>query len=93
MITQLNFFTNPGGTRIVHFLQDTAKDESDDGFRVVLFASSESSVPNIMQSRSAISRLRHTIHIGDITDKEAFESLTCMCPKYCAITNKDDNHR
>ena len=47
---------------------------------VVLFASSESFVPTIMRSRSAISRLRHTIHVGDIMDKEAFEYLTCMRP-------------
>ena len=57
-----------------------AKDASDDGFMVVLFVSSESSVPNIIQSRSAKSRLHHTFHISDITGKEAFEYLTCMCP-------------
>ena len=70
-----------GGTQVVHLLQDTAKQASDEGFMVVLFASSESSVTKIMCSRSAKSRLRHTIQVGDITNEEAFKYLTCMCPK------------
>ena len=47
---------------------------------VVLFASSESSVPNIMKSCSAKSQLVYTLNIGDITDKEAVNYLTCRCP-------------
>ena len=70
----------PDGVKIIHLLQDTAKDVSDKRYMLVLFASRESSVPNIMKSRSAISPLVHTLIIGDITDKEAVNYLTCRCP-------------
>ena len=70
----------PNGEQIIHLLQDTAMDVSDKRSMVVLFASSESSVPNIMKSRSAKSRLSAILKIGDITDKEAVNYLTCMCP-------------
>ena len=45
----------PDGVKLIHLSQDTAKDVSDKRYMLVLFASSESSVPNIMKSRSAIS--------------------------------------
>ena len=38
-------------------------------------------MPNIMRSRSAKLRLRHTIQVGAITDEEEFKYLTCMCLK------------
>ena len=72
--------TQPNGTEIIHILQEMAKDASDEGSMVVLFTSSESDVPKIMRSRSAKSRLRAVIQIGEITDEEALEYLTCMCP-------------
>ena len=70
----------PGGLRTIHQLQDYAKERSDKQTMVILFASSESIVPNIMRSRSAKSRLSGGVHVGDITDKEAVNYLTCMCP-------------
>lgn len=72
--------TQSGGTQTIHLLQDMAKRASDEGSMVVLFTSSESSIPNIIRSRSAKSRLFETILIGEITDEEASEYLTCMRP-------------
>ena len=60
-------------------LQDMAKDAVDKGYMKVLFLSSESSVPNILQSQSAKSRMRSTIYVGDISDNEAIECITCLC--------------
>ena len=68
------------GAQIVHLLQDTAKGISDTRHLIFLFASSESSVPNIMRSRSSVSRLFRTITMVDINDEEAVDYLTCMCP-------------
>ena len=70
----------PDGLKSVHLLQDTAKIVSDEGFMIVLFASSESSIPTIMRSRSSISRLHDVFEVGDITDEEAADYLICMCP-------------
>ena len=77
---------HPDGTKMVHLLQDTAKDISDKRYLIFMFASSESAVPNIMRSRSAASRLAPRKEIADITDKEAIDYLTCMCPN----TTKDN---
>ena len=68
------------GLHIIHRLQDTAKRISDTRHLIFLFASSESSVPNIIRSRSSVSRLFRTITMVDIRDEEAVEYLTCMCP-------------
>ena len=38
-------------------------------------------MPNILHSRSAVSRLSpRMLYIGDITDQAAVDYLTCMCP-------------
>ena len=60
-------------------LQDTAKELSDDKQLIVMFASSESSVPNLMNSRSSASRLIHRIQVTDITDEQALDYLSCLC--------------
>ena len=67
------------GLHIIHLLQDTAKHISDTKHLIFLFASSESSVPNI-RSRSSVSRLFGEITVVDISDEEAVDYLTCMCP-------------
>ena len=79
----------PEGTEMIHLLQDTAKQVSDTRHLIFLFASSESSVPVIMRSRSSKSRLVGSIEISDIADKEAAEYLKCRCPNATknAITN------
>lgn len=70
----------PSGLQTIHILQDYAKEMSDIQTMVILFAASESIVPNIMRSRSAISRMSGELRIGDIKDKEAVNYLTCQCP-------------
>ena len=38
-------------------------------------------MPNILHSRSAVSRLSpRMLYIGDITDQAAVDYLTCLCP-------------
>ena len=81
--------TMPGGLQTIHKLQDYAKERSDAQSMVILFASSESIVPDILRSRSAKSRLGGEVRIGDITDKEAVGYLTCMCPN----TSSDVIHK
>ena len=68
------------GVHIIHYLQDTAKHISDTKHLIFLFASSESSVTNIIRSRSSVSRLFGEITVVDISDEEAVGYLTCMCP-------------
>ena len=67
------------GKQMVAMLQDAAKEMSDDKLLIVVFAASDSSVPNLMRARSSISRLIGTIDVGDITDEQASNYLTCMC--------------
>ena len=68
------------GKRTLSHLQDMAKEAVDSGeYMNVLFLSSESSVPNILRSRSAKSRMRSTLYVGDISDEEAIEYIACMC--------------
>ena len=58
-----------------------AKDVSDERYLIVFFSSSENSVPNILRSRSAKSRLfPEDVYIGDISDQAAVDYLTCFCP-------------
>ena len=64
---------------VVAMLQDAAKEISDNKLLIVVFAASDSSVPNLMRARSSISRLIGTIDVGDITDQQALNYLTCMC--------------
>ena len=68
------------GKQMVQLLQDTAKDISDEKYLTVLFVSSGSAVPNLMRSRSSASRLLGRITVGDITNKQAADYLTCRCP-------------
>ena len=68
------------GLHIIHLLQDTAKRISDTKHLIFLFASSESSVPNIVRSRSSVSRLFRTITMADISNEKGVDYLTCMCP-------------
>ena len=75
-----------GGVKIIHTLQDLAKEISDRKILILLFSSSESSVPNIMLTRSSTSRLHELITVGDISDEQAVEYLSCMCPN----ATKDD---
>ena len=70
----------PDGIQTITVLQDFAKDTTDEKVLNILFASSESSVLNIMRSRSSKSRLHEIIIVGDITDEEAIHYLSCMCP-------------
>ena len=70
----------PDGIQTIDILQDFAKDTSDEKVLNFVFASSGSSVPNIMRSRSSKSRLHEIITVGDITDEEAVNYLSCMCP-------------
>lgn len=71
--------TKPEGIEAVGLLQDVAKEMSDNRWLIVLFSSSESGVTNLMKSRSSASRLIHTVKVGDLTDKQAFDYLTCRC--------------
>ena len=74
------------GIQAVELLQDTAKERSDKRKLIVLFAFSKSGVPNLMNARSSASRLIHTIRVGDVTDKQALDYLTCLCHN----ASKDD---
>jgi hypothetical protein len=57
-------------------LQDFAKDRTDEGILRVVFVSSDGSVLEQLQSRSAKSRmLKPPFEVGDICDKEAVEFL------------------
>ena len=57
-------------------LQDFAKDRTDEGSLRVVFVSSDGSVLEQLQSRSAKSRMRkRPFEVGDISDKEAVEFL------------------
>ena len=68
------------GKRTLSHLQDMAKEAVDWGnYMNVLFLSSERSVPNILRSRSAKSRMRSILYVGDISDEEAIEYIACMC--------------
>ena len=57
-------------------LQDFAKDRTDEGSLRVVFVSSDGSVLEQFQRRSAKSRMRKPFEVGDISDKEAVEFLT-----------------
>ena len=70
----------PDGLKVLHLLQDTAKDAADRRNIIILFVSSERNVPSIIKSRSSVSRLHPSIILGDITDQEAIHYLSCMCP-------------
>ena len=63
----------------MQLLQDTAKHISDDKLVIVAFASSDSLIPNLMRARSSASRLIGRVVIGDITDEQALDYLTCLC--------------
>ena len=52
---------------------------SDDRLVVIAFASSDSGVPNLMYARSSVSRLLGGVDVGDITDEQALDYLTCLC--------------
>ena len=67
------------GIQAVALLQDTAKEMSDKRLLFVVFVASDSSVPDLMTARSSISRLFYTIDIGDLTDEQALDYLTCLC--------------
>ena len=69
----------PDDIHTINTLQDMAKEAVDIGYMTVLFLSSESSVPNIFRSRSAKSRMHSTLFVGDISDEEAIEYITCLC--------------
>jgi hypothetical protein len=57
-------------------LQDFAKDRTDEGSLRVVFVSSDGSVLEQLQSRSAKSRMRKPpFEVGDVSDKEAVEFL------------------
>ena len=72
---------HPDGLEKIYLLQDMAKDVSDERYLIVVFSSSENSVPDILRSRSAKSRLfPEDVYIGDITDQAAVDYLTCLCP-------------
>ena len=72
---------HPDGLEKIYLLQDMAKDVSDERYLIVFFSSSENSVPNILRSRSAKSRLfPEDVYIGDKTDQAAVDYLTCFCP-------------
>ena len=45
----------------------------------MVFASSGSGIPNLLSARSSASRLFGGVNIGDITDEQALEYLTCLC--------------
>ncbi|RIA98869.1 P-loop containing nucleoside triphosphate hydrolase protein [Glomus cerebriforme] len=55
-------------------LQDFAKDYADKGSIIIVFVSSESLIPRLLQSRSAWSRAT-TLQIGDISDEAAVKFL------------------
>ena len=57
-------------------LQDFAKDRTDEGSLRVVFVSSDGSVLEQFQSRSAWSRAIDPFEVGDISDKAAVEFLT-----------------
>ena len=78
----------PDGLETIHVLQDYAKEMSDGKFMIILFVSSESIIPTIMRSRSAKSGMFGVLDIGDITDKEAVDYLTCMCPNTTSDVNQ-----
>lgn len=67
------------GVQAVEVSQDTAKQMSDDRLVVMAFASSDSGVPNLMYVRSSVSRLLGGVDVGDITDEQALDYLTCLC--------------
>ena len=67
------------GMQVMAALQDTAKFISDDGLLIVVFASSGSGIPNLLNARSSVSRLFGGVDVGDITDEQALEYLTCLC--------------
>ena len=67
------------GIQAVELLQDTAKEMSDIRLLIVVFVASDSSIPDLMTARSSISRLFYTIDIGDLTDEQALDYLTCLC--------------
>ena len=80
---------HPDGVKNIQLLQDLAKEISDKKFLIFLFSSNKNSVPSIMQTQSSASRMHEVIKMGDITDEEAVNFLTCMCPNATkdAITN------
>jgi hypothetical protein len=57
-------------------LQDFAKDRTDEGSLRMVFVSSDGSVLEQFQRRSAWSRAHDPFEVGDISDKEAVEFLT-----------------
>ena len=69
------------GAKLLGILQDTTKQFIDEKAVIVMFASSESSVANFMRTRSSTSLLTYNLKIGDITDEQARNYLSCMCPK------------
>ena len=80
---------HPDGVKNIQHLQDLAKEMSDKKILLFLFVSNENSVPSIMLTRSSASRMHKVIKMGNITDEEAVNYLTCMCPNATkeAITN------
>ncbi|CAG8461873.1 12459_t:CDS:2 [Dentiscutata erythropus] len=61
--------------KILEILQDGAKMNADDRKYIAVFVSSEGSPPRIMQSRSAWSRVKRPMEIGDLTEKESLDYL------------------
>ncbi|RUS14985.1 P-loop containing nucleoside triphosphate hydrolase protein [Endogone sp. FLAS-F59071] len=61
--------------KTLHILQDDAKTHADKRDYVVVFVSSEGSIPRSMMLRSAWSRAKTPIVIGDVTEKEALNYL------------------
>jgi len=70
-----------GGREYVEFFQDFAKTMADGKLLVVVFVSSDGSVPNILSRRSSVSRMAVPIEIGDLNEEDAINYLReNLCP-------------
>ncbi|RHZ44891.1 hypothetical protein Glove_707g40 [Diversispora epigaea] len=65
----------PEYSNILDFLQDDAKDNADDREYIAVFVCSDGSVPRRMRMRSAWSRAKPVIEIGDLSEKESMQYL------------------
>ncbi|RIA90851.1 P-loop containing nucleoside triphosphate hydrolase protein [Glomus cerebriforme] len=61
---------------ILDYLQDDAKKSADGRNYITVFVCSEGSVPRRMESRSAWSRAKAVIEIGDLSEEESMKYLT-----------------
>ncbi|CAG8667676.1 13317_t:CDS:2, partial [Acaulospora morrowiae] len=62
--------------KILDILQDDAKKNADDRKYIAVFVSSEGSVPRRMETRSAWSRAKPVVEIGDLSKEESMTYLT-----------------